>query len=216
MIPSAPIYEISKSKITQLTLEQEVDSSDVKLGDDDSIQKKWSEMFENMHGPKATGKFHQMFAAPPIAAMATFCSSPSSIAALSSGGGFLGGGDALGLSFEAVQKESEEEEGAEESSNDEPENKRRKRNKDKKGSSTRTGGQKRSADAQKGGDKGTTPKTRKGGPGRPKRDAVSTGMAWLQEVVTKSRSHATFTTEALTESRWLKRPCDTFINGVAI
>ena len=216
MIPSAPIYEISKSKITQLTLEQEVDSSDVKLGDDDSIQKKWSEMFENMHGPKATGKFHQMFAAPPIAAMATSSSSPSSIAAVSSSGGFLGGGDALGLSFEAVQREPEEEEEEEESSNDEPENKRRKKKAGQKGSPTKTGGQKRSAAAQKGGDKAITPKSMKSGPGRPKRDVVSTGMAWLEEVVTKPRSHATFTTEALTESRWLKRPCDTFINGAAI
>lgn len=178
LIPSAPIYEISKSKITQLSLEQEVDSTAVKLGDDDSVQKKWSEMFASMQGPTATGKFHQMFASPPPLAVAGAGPSSSSICAPAfSSGGFLGGGDALGLSISEVHREAEEAQEEEESDDGQPAKKKARQPK-----GIRTVSKKGTAPVDSGKGKG------KSGPGRPKRDLVKTGTDWLDEAIAKPRS----------------------------
>lgn len=209
LIPSAPIYEISRSKITQLTITQEMDNSDVKLGDGDSIQKKWAEMFECLEGPKATGKYFQLFAAPPAVGAST---SSSAIPMVTTGSseGFLSGD--LGLQYGELPKsaatEAEEEEGEAEEEEAPPRKKSRKglgRSAGPKGKEGKGG-----AADKEGGGAGTTGK--KKGAGRPKRDAVETGQKWLEETINKPRHDPVFTSEAQTESRWLKRPCVTFIS----
>ena len=161
------------------------------------------EMLSDMAGPKATGTtFQKMLASMPSVGNAASSSAGLASTMNSSGinaGGF-GGSASWGLSCQPLPSaptvaEAEEEEEEEEAPKKKARTKRGAVGTPPAAEATPKAVAKSKAKA----------KAKASGPGRPKRDVRTTWQSWLDTALAMEKESPTFTSETLTESRWLKR-----------